>query len=56
MQYKCKKPITLYQYGSFTQKPIKKASAGIEWFLFNTGICASNHMESGGFIRSRAGI
>ena len=36
--------------------------AGIEWFLFNTGICkhynagASNHFESGGFIRSKAGI
>jgi choline dehydrogenase len=33
-----------------------KALIGLEWLLFRTGLGATNHFESCGFIRSRAGI
>ena len=26
--------------------------AGLQWFLFKNGVCASNHFESGGFVKS----
>ena len=29
---------------------------GLEWLLFKSGLGATNHFESGGFIRSRAGL
>jgi choline dehydrogenase len=34
---------------------LKRISAGANWFLFNKGICASNHFESGSFFRSAPG-
>eukprot|EP00040_Diaphanoeca_grandis_P034175 m.210675 g.210675 ORF g.210675 m.210675 type:complete len:602 (+) comp33087_c0_seq2:97-1902(+) len=52
MQWECKKPITLYDAG----KPHNMVMWGAEWFLNNTGMCSSNHLETGGFIRTRAGI
>ena len=52
MQWECKRPITLYD-AAF---PHNMAMWGIEWFLLNRGMCASAHLESGGFIRTRAGI
>jgi choline dehydrogenase len=33
-----------------------KAKVGLRWFLFHDGLGATNHMEAGAFIRSRAGI
>ena len=51
-QQACTKPITLFSH----MNPIAKALIGIEWFLFKTGLGATNHFESCGFIRSRAGI
>jgi choline dehydrogenase len=36
--------------------PITKVKAGLEWFLFQSGVCSSNHFESGGFIRSDKGV
>jgi choline dehydrogenase len=33
-----------------------KGLIGLEWLLFKTGLGATNHFESCGFIRSRAGI
>jgi choline dehydrogenase len=51
-QLKCLQPITLNsQLGLFN-----KAKIGLEWLLFGTGLGATNHFESCGFIRSRAGI
>ena len=47
LQYKCKKPITLYPLSSWSYARIK---AGLEWFLFGTGICSSNLFHTGGFI------
>mgnify|MGYP001367781450 CR=1 FL=1 len=52
IQYECTRPITLYS----AMHPLKKARIGIEWYLFKTGLGATNHFESGGFIRSRPGV
>ena len=52
VQYACKQPITLYA----ATKPLKMAAIGAEWVLFGTGLGATNHFESGGFIRSAAGV
>lgn len=52
VQYACKEPITLYS----ATKPLVQAKIGLEWLLFQTGLGATNHFESGGFIRSEAGV
>jgi len=52
IQQACKQPITLYS----VTNPIKMAAVGIEWFLTHRGLCASAHLEAGGFIRSKAGV
>jgi len=52
VQYACKEPITLYS----AMNPLAKAKIGAEWLLFGTGLGATNHFESGGFIRSEAGV
>ena len=51
-QYHCKKPITLNSKLNL----ISKGLIGIQWILAKTGLGATNHFESCGFIRSRAGI
>ncbi len=45
-------PVTLYSHTS----AFRKALVGMRWLLTKQGLGASNHFESGGFIRSRAGI
>ena len=45
-------PITLFKHWNM----IGKGTAGAEWVLRHTGLGASNHFESAGFIRSRAGV
>jgi choline dehydrogenase len=52
VQYACTQPITLYS----ATKPLKMAAIGAEWLAFGTGLGATNHFESGGFIRSDAGV
>ncbi len=52
VQYACTQPITLYS----TQNLFAMGRIGAEWLLFRTGLGATNHFESGGFIRSRAGV
>ena len=52
VQYACKEPITLYS----ATNPLVKGKIGLEWMLFQTGLGATNHFESGGFIRSEAGV
>jgi choline dehydrogenase len=47
-----KEPITLYSKLNL----ISKGMIGLEWLLFGTGLGATNHFESCGFIRSKAGI
>ena len=51
-QVASRQPITLY--GSMN--PWAKALIGLRWLLFKKGLGATNHFESCGFIRSRAGI
>jgi choline dehydrogenase len=51
-QVASKKPVTLYS----AMSPLAKAFIGARWILFKDGLGATNHFESCGFIRSRAGI
>ena len=51
-QLACKEPITLFSQMS----PWRKALIGTRWILTKQGLGATNHFETGGFIRSRAGI
>ncbi|KAF4759035.1 hypothetical protein FOZ63_003036, partial [Perkinsus olseni] len=55
VQYLCSKPVSLYPVATW-RYPHLKALTGIEWFLRGTGLAASNHFDTGGFIRTRAGI
>ena len=54
VQHKCTKPLTLYTHQ--WKFPVTMIRTGIEWFLTQTGIAATTHLESGGFIRSRPGV
>jgi choline dehydrogenase len=51
-QVACREPITLYSQIS----PLARARIGLRWLLRHDGLGASNHFETGGFIRSRAGV
>ena len=51
-QVACREPITLYS----VMNPVSKAMIGLRWLLFKNGLGATNHCETGAFIRSRAGI
>ena len=51
-QVACRLPITLYSQMS----PYRKALIGLRWLLRHDGLGVSNHFETGGFIRSRAGV
>jgi choline dehydrogenase len=51
-QMACTQPITLFS----AMNPIGKGMIGMRWLLTKDGLGASNHFESCGFIRSRAGI
>lgn len=52
VQQHCRKPVSLYP----ALKPLNKIRVGAQWLLLHTGHGATNHFESGGFIRSRAGV
>ncbi|XP_077970441.1 choline dehydrogenase, mitochondrial-like [Styela clava] len=52
VQYKCKKPITLYS----AQQLINMIPIGAEWLLKQTGMGATTHLHAGGFIRSKPGV
>ncbi len=52
VQQACTQPITLKS----ALNPFSKALIGARWFFFKTGLGATNHFESCGFIRSRAGL
>jgi choline dehydrogenase len=51
-QLASREPITLYSHTSF----VRRALIGARWLLTRGGLGASNHFETGGFIRSRAGV
>ena len=52
MQQACKLPITLHKYWNLAGR----ARTAVQWLLFGSGPGASNHFESGAFIRSRPGV
>jgi choline dehydrogenase len=51
-QVASKEPITLYSKLNLFSKGL----IGLEWLLLKTGLGSTNHFESCGFIRSKAGI
>lgn len=51
-QFKCKQPITL----NGKLNLLSKGWIGARWLLTKTGLGATNHFESCGFIRSNAGV
>ena len=54
VQQKCKQPVTLYS--AQWKFPHNMVRIGLQWFLTKTGDGATAHLETGGFIRSRAGV
>jgi choline dehydrogenase len=51
-QVACREPVTLYGQMS----ALRRALIGVRWLLRRDGLGATNHFETGGFIRSRAGV
>jgi choline dehydrogenase len=51
-QYRCKQPISLNSKLDYFNMGL----IGARWILFKSGLGATNHFESCGFIRSRAGL
>jgi choline dehydrogenase len=51
-QVACKEPITLFS----STGTLPKGWVGLRWLLRKDGLGATNHFESCGFIRSRAGV
>jgi choline dehydrogenase len=51
-QVACTQPVTLYSVFN----PLGKALVAVQWLLRKDGLGTSNQFETGGFIRSRAGI
>jgi len=51
-QVACREPVTLYS----ELAPLRRALIGARWILTKRGLGTSNHFETGGFIRSRAGV
>ncbi|EJW81295.1 GMC oxidoreductase [Wuchereria bancrofti] len=51
VQQQCTQPITLYNKSSW-RYPHNMIKVGLEWYLSKTGLGASSHLESGGFVRS----
>ena len=52
VQYACREPITLFS----ALKPWNQARIGLQWLTTRSGLGATNHFESGGFIRSEPGV
>jgi choline dehydrogenase len=52
LQVECKQPITLYKHLNL----VSKGLIGAQWLFLKSGLGATNHFESCGFIRSKAGV
>jgi len=52
IQMAASKPVSLYKYWNIPMKGF----VGTQWLLAKLGLGASNQFESGGFIRSKAGV
>ena len=51
-QVECREPITLYS----AMSPLAKMWISMRWLLRHDGLGATNHFETGGFVRSRTGV
>ena len=51
-QVACREPVTLYS----EVRPWRKLGIGLRWVLTKRGLGATNHFETGAFVRSRAGV
>jgi len=51
-QMACTQPVTLYKYANL----LGKGYVGARWLFLKSGLGATNHFETCGFIRSKAGI
>ena len=54
VQQRCTQPVTLYN--ATWKFPHNMMKIGLQWFLTKTGEGATNHIHTGGFLRSRAGV
>lgn len=52
VQQACTQPVSLFKHWNLWGK----ATSGLEWLLFKTGLGASNQFESCAFLRSKAGV
>lgn len=52
VQQECTQPISLYRWMGL----LGKARIGARWLMHKDGLGATNHFETGGHVRSRAGI
>jgi choline dehydrogenase len=52
VQYTCTKPVSLFPWMSLSGKAV----IGMKWLTIRKGLGATNHFETGGHIRSRAGL
>ena len=50
VQVKCTRPVSYYP----ATTPLGRLGVGLRWLLTRDGVCATNLMEAGGYIRSRA--
>ncbi|MBL8580846.1 MAG: choline dehydrogenase, partial [Rhizobiaceae bacterium] len=48
VQHYCTQPVSLYR----KLKPVAQAMIGVRWFLFKDGLGATNHYDTGAFVRS----
>lgn len=51
-QIACTKPVTLFSHANW----LGKAKVGARWLFLRSGLGATNHFETCGFIRSKAGV
>jgi choline dehydrogenase len=52
IQHRCTRPVTLNGHLRLD----RKVRAGLEWFLFKSGVCARNHANTGAFLCSGPGV
>ena len=52
VQYECTQPITLYEFS----KPLKQIQTGLAYSLFGKGMGRQQGLESGAFVKTRAGL
>ena len=52
VQHACTQPVSLYGL----MNPVAKAGVGLRWLMRRDGAGATNHFETGGFVRSAPGV